>query len=247
MITTALTTELLLITLFGGLICLDRRGAFQIMISQPLVVVPLMGFALGNLPMGLWLGAILQLLWLSTLMVGTNVPQNETVAAVVIGGVAMLYPRHCVGAHCGPPGEHLDVLVATLAILLGTPTALIARLMDVRNDRANLAMLAKADAAAKAGAPRTLTLLLLAGLARIFLSAIVVIGPGLCVGVILIMIIEPALNVPLRRAIEVVGQYVIPALGFSVALSTLRRRRALLMAAISFVVAVTVLHQEGVA
>lgn len=233
--------ELGLLTVCGGLICLDRRGAFQLMISQPLVVVPAMGLIMGDLALGLWLGSMLQLLWLSSLMVGTNVPPNETVAAVVVGGMALLYERHV-----SPGGAEVDVVLGTLAILLGAPTAQVSRLLDIRIDRANHALLARADEAARAGAPGAITRLLWRGLLRIFLSGVVVIGPALALGVGLLMVIEPALSVPLRRAIEVVGLYVIPALGFAVALSTLRRRKALLVAAASFLVAMAVInHGEG--
>ncbi|MFN3198523.1 MAG: PTS sugar transporter subunit IIC [Bradymonadia bacterium] len=242
----ALAIELVLITLAGAFVCLDRRGAFQLMISQPLVVVPVMGLALGDVGLGLWIGAILQLLWVSNLQVGTNVPPNETTAAVVIGGMALLYQRHCVGVQCTPVGtDQVNMALSALAVLIGAPVSMVARSLDVRIDRANLSLVSRADEAAKAGAPRVITWLLFLGLARIFLSAVVVIAPALIAGFAAIMVIDPILSGPLRRALEVVGLYVIPALGFSVALSTLRRRRALVVAAASFVVALTVVMQQG--
>ena len=48
--------------LVGGLAAVERKGAFQLMLSRPLVLAPLLGLALGDLPGGLALGVPLELL-----------------------------------------------------------------------------------------------------------------------------------------------------------------------------------------
>ena len=111
----ALLTDLASIALLGGLLAVDRRGAFQLMLSQPLVAVPALGLLLGDPLTGLHLGALLQLLWMSSFLFGANVPPNETVASVAIGGMVLLY-----GRHVGPA----EVPIWTLAILIGVPLAM---------------------------------------------------------------------------------------------------------------------------
>ena len=86
--------DLALIAACGGVVALDRRGAFQAMISQPLVAVPLLGALLGQLEVGLALGAVLQLLWMSSMLFGANTPPNETLSSMVAGGMVLLYGKH---------------------------------------------------------------------------------------------------------------------------------------------------------
>ena len=72
-----LSRDALQVTLVGGLLALDRRGAFQLMVSQPLVVIPVLGLMFGQLDTALWMGALVQLLWMASLIVGASVPPNE--------------------------------------------------------------------------------------------------------------------------------------------------------------------------
>lgn len=225
-----------LVTIAGSAVGLDRRGAFQLMISQPLVVVPFLGLLLGDLTTALWLGAVLQLLWMSSLMVGASVPPNETVASVAIGGMVLVYGRHV---------QSPDLALLALAILLGAPLGHVGRWIDVRIDRANLALADRADEAARAEQPSALSRLPLIGLARTFLATAVIVAPAVLVGLALLGWLRPLLGGAVLRSFEVMATYFIPALGVAVALSTVRRRRALLLAAISFAAVMVATYQMG--
>lgn len=214
------------VTLLGGVLALDRRGAFQVMVSQPLVIIPAIGLLLGNLPAALWLGAVVQLLWMSSLIVGASVPPNETLASVVIGGVALLYDRHFAPT---------DMAAETLAILIAAPVAQLGRWLDIRLERENLLLCVRADEAALAGNPWTLARLPFIGLLRTLAAEAALIAGGLILGVGALAVVRPALGRPEIRALEVVGTYVVPALGLAVAMTTVRRRRALFLAASAFV------------
>ena len=48
--------ELILVSMFGGLVALDKTEAFQSMFSQPLVAGPIVGLLLNDLPGGLFVG-----------------------------------------------------------------------------------------------------------------------------------------------------------------------------------------------
>jgi len=236
MSTSSIVLDVLWVTLIGSVISLDRRSAFQCMVSQPIIVVPLLGLLLGDLPNALWLGSVLQLLWLSSLLVGASVPPNETLASTVIGGVVLLY-----GKHLGTP----DLALQALAVLIGVPLSAVGRWADIRIDRANLVLAERADEAARAGDPAALARLPLIGLTRTFGVAAALIAPSLIIGLGLVTVIRPALTGASERAFEVIAVYLLPGLGLAVALSTVRRRRALALAAASFAVVLLALRPEA--
>lgn len=216
----ALGLDLALVAVLGGLFALERRAAFQLMLAQPLVSVPLLGVVLGDLQTGLWLGAILQLLWMSSAMFGANVPPNETVASMVIGGGLLLAGRH---------GPVPDVVACTAAILFGAPFAYIGRSIEVRLDHANLRLATRAD-----HRPTQIGRLVNLGLIRAFglYAAVIAIGAaGIACAVWFVA--EFVAGAP-RVALAAVGIYGIPALALAVALSGIGRRRGWVLAAGTF-------------
>lgn len=222
--------DLALITGLAGGLALDRRGAFQLMLGQPLVAVWLLGLWFGEPVLGLTLGAVLQLLWMSSSLFGANVPPNETVASLAIGGMVFLVRRYVEQ----PPTDH--ALVATAA-LLGAPLCLAGRWLEVRNDRANARLAARADAAVRADDLATFARLPWVGLGRTFLWNAALVGLTTAAGFGLLVLLTPALRpIVARTGLEVVAVYVLPAVGVGVALSHLRRRRGLLLALVAFVV-----------
>ncbi len=76
------------VSLVGALCALDRTAAFQIMFSRPLIAATLGGALAGNWEIGLLIGASLELYFLSEIPVGTNIPTDDTLLALVAGGVA---------------------------------------------------------------------------------------------------------------------------------------------------------------
>ncbi|MCA9544916.1 MAG: PTS sugar transporter subunit IIC [Myxococcales bacterium] len=230
----ALLADLGLLALLGGLFGLDRRAAFQLMLSQPIVAVPALSLVFGHRPEAVWLGCVLQLLWMSAVLYGANTPPNETVGALTSAGIALLY-----GRHIGP----VDDAVLALAVLLGAPTALLGRAADQRLDRAGLALAARADAAAQAGDLRALARVPLAGLLRVFGShaALITVGTGL--GLLVAWGLRAAIGQTLTTGLAALTRYVVPALGLGVTLAMVRRRRGLGLGVVFFVVLLVVLGE----
>ena len=226
----ALALDFAALVLVGSLICLDRKGAFQVMISQPIIAVPLLGLTMGDVGSAVYLGAALQLLWMSSLLVGASVPPNETVASIVIGSVALLYARH---VDCPGPADG-DLATEALAILIGAPFGEVGRRLEIGLDRANQRLATRADEAARAREPGALSRLPWIGLMRNFGLNAVLITLGVAVGMGLIWLARPRLGPSLETTLAVIRLYVVPALGIAVALSTVRRRRGLAFAAASF-------------
>src|SRR5467141_1317429 len=72
--------------LIGGLSAIQRKGAFQLMLSRPIVLAPLLGWALGDAQGGLVLGIPLELLFLGGVNLGGSLPDNESLLAVALFG-----------------------------------------------------------------------------------------------------------------------------------------------------------------
>ncbi|KXS56256.1 MAG: hypothetical protein AMR96_03680 [Candidatus Adiutrix intracellularis] len=69
-----------LITL-GALLNLDKQVFGQFMISRPLVTGLIMGFAIGEVKFGIWMGLSTELLWMATLPLGGQITPNAGLAA----------------------------------------------------------------------------------------------------------------------------------------------------------------------
>ena len=101
---------IILIAVAGGVIGLDRTAVGQFMISQPIVAAPLAGWLLGDAPAGFAVGAVLEMIWVLDLPVGTFVPADSTIAAVSATTVAALGSR---GVAAGPEMIGFCILLTT--------------------------------------------------------------------------------------------------------------------------------------
>ena len=67
-------TEWLMLPALLGLLSLDVSAVGQFMLSRPIVVAPLVGFALGQPALGLEMGALIEIIWIGDLPVGAHLP-----------------------------------------------------------------------------------------------------------------------------------------------------------------------------
>ncbi len=82
-----------MISLLGGGLSIDRTAAFQVMISRPIVVAPVLSLLLGNLLVGLVAGIYFELLFVGNMSLGGYVPPNETVITTVCTAVTVICSR----------------------------------------------------------------------------------------------------------------------------------------------------------
>jgi len=131
--------------LIGGLAAVERKGALQLMLSRPLVLAPLMGWALGDPAGGLLLGVPLEMLFLGGVNLGGNLPDNESLLAAAL--TAMVVPAG-VAAHTG-----VDAPLAALGLALLLPLAIFGRRLERASELRNLQLLDDAMARAAHGDP----------------------------------------------------------------------------------------------
>jgi mannose/fructose/N-acetylgalactosamine-specific phosphotransferase system component IIC len=131
----------LVLALVAGLAAVERKGFLQAMLSRPIALAPLAGWALGDLQGGLLVAAPLELLWLGAVNLGAALPVNEALGTAAIAGGSVLAGR-ALGVGATPE-------VAILAVLICAPVALLGRkaerLVELWNER--LAARAEAELA----------------------------------------------------------------------------------------------------
>jgi len=74
------------VSLIGAFCALDRTAFLQMMLSRPLVAATVAGALAGNWEIGLLIGVMLELCFLSEMPVGTTIPTDDTLLALAAGG-----------------------------------------------------------------------------------------------------------------------------------------------------------------
>lgn len=125
---------ILKVSLIGAFCAMDRTALLQMMSSRPLVAATFAGALAGNWEIGLLLGAVLELYFLSEIPVGTIIPTDDTLLALSAGGA---------GAALSTLPQNQDQATGTLAlvVLLATlPWSAFTRKVDswVRQRNARL-------------------------------------------------------------------------------------------------------------
>lgn len=106
-------------SLLGGLLCVDRTAAFQVMVSRPIAAGPLTGLLLGVPEAGLVAGGLIELLFIGDLPVGRYVPVNDTALTVGVTAIA----AHVIGATGAASGLAGSFAIVPLALLALLPLA----------------------------------------------------------------------------------------------------------------------------
>src|SRR5512138_438200 len=100
------------------------------MLSRPIALAPVAGWALGDAHGGLLVAPPLELLWLGAVNLGAALPAHEALGTAAIVGGAVLAGRAMGG---------VSPEVALLAVLICAPLALVGRkadrLVEIWNER----------------------------------------------------------------------------------------------------------------
>ncbi|OPY12745.1 MAG: PTS system N-acetylgalactosamine-specific transporter subunit IIC [Syntrophus sp. PtaU1.Bin005] len=205
--------QCLMISLLGGVICLDRI-VIQSMIARPVVAAPLMGFFLGDPYTGLMIGAVIELFWIDRLPIGTLIPPNDSLAAILVTASCII-SSGLVG--------HSSRQIMAFSLLIYLPCGYIGQKMDVffvsLNDRLARAALRSAEKADLHGvqALHLLSLLIYLCLSVCFLFFFL--WPGIAATAFLFPLFSPSV----LEALNIIF-FFFPLLGIAVALNTIHLR-----------------------
>ena len=205
--------ETAIAAVLGALICLDRV-VVQFMVSRPVVAGPLIGLALGDPLTGLATGALLELLWVDRIPVGTYVPPNDTLVAILATSGAIL-----AAPASGPPPREL----IALAILVFAPAGFLGQQLEMLLRKWNDGLVLQAAADAKVGDAAGVTRRHLAALGRYLAGCLVFLFAALTCGTWLIRGIYPDLSGAVLRSLDFACT-ILPLIGIGVALNTIKLR-----------------------
>lgn len=128
------------LSLLGALIALDHAMLGQFMISQPLVLGGIFGFALGDMQSGLLIGTMVQLIWIGILPVGAFIPSDHTVTGGLTICIALFLMQQC----------QASIQIATIvALAIAIPAGYFSGKLDILirhlNSRWNQMALSRLD------------------------------------------------------------------------------------------------------
>lgn len=128
--------QAIIAALVAGICEWDIYGGFHTQINRPVVVGPLMGLVLGDLTLGLTIGAGLEFVFLGVISVGAAIPPDATSATALATAAA------CVS------GGNIN---APTAVSLGVALASVAQMLQMLIWTVNIGFVHKADENAAKG------------------------------------------------------------------------------------------------
>lgn len=111
--------DVLLVSLWGGIVALDTTAALQVMISRPLVACTIVGLLLGNAPVAFLFGILMELVYICELPVGAATFSEGNVGAIVSASLAILLLRE----------THRLSLILALSLVMAIALSMIGGLL----------------------------------------------------------------------------------------------------------------------
>jgi PTS system mannose-specific IIC component len=204
----------------------------QTMVSRPIVAGPLMGFILNDPYTGLISGAFIELFWIDRLPVGTCIPPNDSVVAILVASSSIIVGRQLGGIS----GE-----LVVLSVLFFLPFGYLGRKMDSVIISSNDAVALAAIEDAKRADTVALSRRHLMGLVKHFSVTTALLLVSLLVGIYVLTFLFPRLPLPVMRALDITHCF-LPLLGVAVAINTINLRGAIPLFSASFLTIVAILE-----
>lgn len=162
--------DLLLASLLGALLSLDAAAVGQWMFSRPIVLGPLLGFALGNVSVGFWVGAMVELIWISVIPIGIGVPPD-------VGIVAAL---SILWSHAMPNTPSPQAL-CLLSVAIAIPFGVLFKRLDILQRTFSKYLVRQVEAGVMAGRFQRIGQMVFAGIALSYLRSFLflfIVGAG---------------------------------------------------------------------
>ncbi len=224
-------TEIILVSLFGSLLCLDRVF-IQAMVSRPVVIAPLIGFLLRDPYTGLIIGAFVELVWIDRIPIGTYIPPNDSLTAVVATATALI-----AGSKLG--GDSPELIA--LSMLIAIPCGNLAKQMDIQIIKSNDSLSDKALENAKENNIRAIEKKTYWGIFKVFSFYALFLLATHLIFIPSVIWLYPRLNTAALRTLSFT-YYFLPLVGIAVAINMLKLRRAIPVFCAIFLIAAVFLE-----
>jgi mannose PTS system EIIC component len=219
-----LTIVALKLSLAGSLLFLDRTHLFQFMISRPLVTAPVVGFLAGNPFMALLMGAIIELLWIHRIPLGTDITPDDTTLAVLVASVGALNLQVEHGIQFAP---------WIFGFLIFLPAAYINPKIELALRKFNNRLWHGAWEAILKGSLKGVARFHWTGALMAFIISFIVIFAWLFVGLHVIKFFFPLIPPFIKSALNITAWF-IPAVGVASALNTAPNFWTVILFSLSF-------------
>jgi PTS system mannose-specific IIC component len=186
------------------------------MISRPVVIAPFVGLLLNNPYAGLVIGALVELFWIDRIPVGTYIPPNDSIVAVLATSIAILGGQRLGGT--------TPELIA-LAIMLTVPFGIIAQKIDIIIVKSNDVLSDRALEDAKTANVGAIERKNYYGLVKVFLFVVFYLLTVQAILVPAVIWVYPRFNATIVNMLSLT-YYFLPLLGIAVALNTIKLRGA---------------------
>ena len=130
------------ISIVAAIISLDVTACWQIMISRPIIIGPVIGYLCGDFSHGIITGAMLELIWINTLPLGASIPLDAAATTVVATASAIFMERWWTGT---------EPAAIAIGLAYALPLGVIFKKLDIFIRRFSNNLVYYADEYAKEG------------------------------------------------------------------------------------------------
>ncbi|MFH1239426.1 MAG: PTS sugar transporter subunit IIC [bacterium] len=207
----------ILVTSFvGGLISLDVMTAWQVMISRPVVSAPIIGWLCGDVWTGLVIGALMELIWINILPIGTVIPPDAS-ATTIMATAQAIFAKQLM------PYQSYDVIII-LAIMCAVPLGGLLKKIDIWFKWYNRKFVYVVDKYAQEDNITGIDNITHLNILIIFIKNFLFCVAGIWLGVFLICNLTPLLPVFIKDGLKL-AKTLLPALGFAAVLDIFGMRK----------------------
>ncbi len=198
-----MVVQALLLGLLAGIGIWDGRVLGQTMLERPIVLGPLVGLILGNVPLGITMGASVELVMMGIVGIGSATPPDVVSGSILATAFAIM--------------SGLDT---GTAIALALPIATLGQLLGILDRTVNLVFARWADKGAAEGDPKAVERALWTGAGLFFISSFLVVFLGVLLGSATIGAFVDWLPAFITNGFSVASG-MLPALGIAILMSLL--------------------------
>ncbi len=194
----------ILLSVLGAFLSMDITMFGQFMISRPIFAGPLIGYILGDIQTGFWLGMIVEMMWINTVPLGSSIPVDLTMMTVLSVSWTCL---HFKGSQDG----------AIFALAMAIPFAYLYREIDIGGRNFNTKIMHWIEKGLEQGKEYRISLGLYSGLGLFLLRAFIVYAVFMILGGLIYVNMKVYIPVTLEIAFKKAWYY-LPVFGFGLVL-----------------------------